>query len=137
VSSGYNELKLEVLEAAHNLKEFTAGDMAKTLRRTHNSISKAMLRYHCQGLFSRYTIYRNEKVYALTDRGVERLDWLLEQDFKDSDDDDVVDEEDGEDEDEKDESDTEQDDDDILKDYESLIRLTKEIRELEKEILRG
>lgn len=90
MSSGYNELKLEVLEEADNWEEVTAGDMANALGRTHPSVAMAMLRYHRQGLLSRYTIHRNEKVYSLTDRGLERLDWLMEQDFNDSDDDDVV-----------------------------------------------
>lgn len=134
MSSGYNELKLEILGEAVHWEEVTAGDMAKTLERNHPSIAMALLRYHRQGLLSRYTIHRNEKVYAITDRGVERLDWLLEQDFKDSDDDDVVDEEEGENDDEYDESDTEQDDDDGLKDYETLIKLTKEIREIDKKL---
>jgi len=89
MSSGYNELKLEVLEEFENWDEVTAGEMAKALGRNPNSISKAMGRYHHQGLLSRYTIYRNEKVYAMTARGLERLDWLMEQEFDDSDDDDV------------------------------------------------
>ena len=85
--SGYNELKLGILEEAHNWEEITAGEMAETLGRNHPSIAMAMLRYHRMGLLSRYTTnWKNEKVYALTDRGLERLDWLMEQDFDDSDD---------------------------------------------------
>lgn len=91
MKSGYNELKLEVLKESHNWKEFTAGEMVNALGRTHCSIAMALLRYWRQGLLSRYTIHRNEKVYALTDRGRERLDWLLEQVSTDSDDDDVFD----------------------------------------------
>ncbi len=91
MSSGYNKLKLELLAEADNWEEITAGDMAKELVRTPNSISKAMSRYHHMGLLSRYTIHRNQKVYALTDRGRERLEWLIEQTL---DDDDVVDDED-------------------------------------------
>ena len=86
MSSGYNKLKLELLAEADNWEEITAGDMAKELVRTPNSISKAMSRYHHMGLLSRYTIYRNEKVYSLSDRGRERLEWLIEQDLNDSDD---------------------------------------------------
>ena len=92
MSSGYNELKLEVLEEFVNWEAVTAGDMANALGRTHTSISWALLRYHRQGLLSRYTIHRNEKVYALTPRGLERLDWLMEQSFNDSDDEDDEDE---------------------------------------------
>ncbi len=116
MSSGYNELKLEVLAECENWDEVTAGDMANALGRTPNSISKAMSRYHNMGLLSRYTIYRNEKVYSLTDRGLERLEWLIEQDSNASDDDDVH----VHDENENDESDTEQEDNDGLNDYEAL-----------------
>ena len=77
MSSGYNELKLEILEEAENWEEVTAGVMANALGRTHSSVSMAMLRYHRQGLLSRYTINLcNEKVYSLTYRGLERLEWL-------------------------------------------------------------
>lgn len=120
MSSGYNELKLEVLEEFENWDEITASDMAKTLGRTHPSIAMALLRYHRHGLLSRYTIHRNEKVYSLTARGLERLDWLMEQDFKDSDDDDEH---------------AHDGDEDGLKDYDSLLELEREIRELE-EVLR-
>lgn len=110
MSSGYNKLKLKILEEFENWEDVTAGDMANALGRTHCSIAMAMLRYYRQGLLSRYTIYRNEKVYALTVRGHERLDWLMEQDFKDSDDDDVFDEE---------------DEDDYEEDYKELLNLIK------------
>ena len=90
MSSGYNELKLEILEEAENWEEVTAGDMAAALGRTHHSVSMAMLRYHRHGLLSRYTIHRNEKVYALTDRGLERLEWLREQAYDDSDEDELL-----------------------------------------------
>ncbi len=79
MSSGYNELKLEILTEFENWDEATAGDIAQALGRTPNSISKALSRYYQMGLLSRYTIAHNEKVYALTDRGRERLDWLMEQ----------------------------------------------------------
>jgi len=127
VSSGYNELKLEVLEEFVNWEEVTAGDMANALGRTHTSIAMALLRYHHMGLLSRYTIHRNEKVYALTPRGLERLDWLMEQDFNDSDD---------EDDEEEDDDEAGQDDDSLI-DYETLRRLQKEIRELEEKLERG
>lgn len=129
MSSSYNELKLEVLEEADNWDEFTVGDMAKALGRTHCSIAMAVLRYHRHGLLSRYTTNRkNEKVYALTDRGLERLDWLMEQD---SDDDGMSDYEEVDDEEENEESGTGQDDDDFLKDYESLS-LKKKYANLKK-----
>lgn len=78
--SGYNELKFEILQQAFNWESFTAADMANALGRTHCSVAMAMLRYHRMGLFSRYSIYNNEKVYVMTDRGIERLYWLMEQD---------------------------------------------------------
>jgi len=76
---GYNELKLEILEEADNWKSFTASDMANALSHTYANIAMALLRYHRMGLLSRYTAnMNNEKIYALTDRGRERLDWLTE-----------------------------------------------------------
>jgi len=93
--SGYNELKLDLLEEADNWEEVTAGDMANILGRTHPSVAMAMIRYWRQGLLSRHTIpFNNEKVYALTPRGLERLEWLMEQGFNDSDDDDIFNDED-------------------------------------------
>jgi len=91
MSLGYNDLKREILEEADNCEEVTAGDMARTLGYTHPSVAMALLRYHRQGLLSRYTIHRNEKVYAITERGRERLEWLKEPTSDDSDDDDMFD----------------------------------------------
>ena len=88
VNSGYNELKLELLDEADDWEEVTAVVMAEALGRTHPSVSMAMLRYHRQGLLSRYTIAHNEKVYSLTSRGFSRLEWLREQVDDDKDEDD-------------------------------------------------
>jgi DNA-binding MarR family transcriptional regulator len=71
-----NRTKKEILETLERTGESTTGDLASILGRSQESIAMALLRYHRQGLVSRYTIEHNAKVYELTDRGHERLDYL-------------------------------------------------------------
>lgn len=77
---GYNQVKREVLEALDAEGEATAGDLAFLLGRSDASTAMALLRYHRQGLVSRFTVAHNAKVYALTDRGYERLVYLRSRD---------------------------------------------------------
>ncbi len=78
-----------VLMEMKAVEEAVVREIAEKLGQTHASIGMAMLRYHGQGLLDRYTTdWKNEKVYSLSARGLERLDWLLEQNLNDSDDDD-------------------------------------------------
>ena len=73
----YNEAKKEILEALEALGEsITSREIAKYLSRSHKNVSMALLRYHRQGLVSRYTIDVRTKVYTLTDRGSNRLKYL-------------------------------------------------------------
>ena len=75
----YNELKLEILLEIETMEEAIAGDIAENLGRTQASIGMSLLSYHRHGLLNRYTTnWKNEKVYSLSDRGRERLEWLLE-----------------------------------------------------------
>ena len=77
--SGYNEAKFEILDVLEGLGEATAGDVAGILGRSHESVSMALLRYHRQGLVSRYSLWGRAKVYRLTERGFERLEYLKSQ----------------------------------------------------------
>ena len=76
--SRYNEAKREILEALEDLGEATAEEVAGFLGRSHESVSMALLRYHRQGLVSRQTLEGRTKIYQLTQRGMERLWYLVE-----------------------------------------------------------
>ena len=78
--STFNQAKRDILETLEQLVEATAGDIASHLGRSDASTAMALLRYHRQGLISRYTIAHNAKVYALTNRGYERLNYLRSMD---------------------------------------------------------
>ena len=98
MNSGYNELKLEVLMEMEAVEDAVAGEIAEELGYPYASVAMAMLRYHRQGLLNRYTSdWKNEKVYSLTDKGRDRIDWLLDQEG-DEDDDEWEDEDDDEEE---------------------------------------
>ncbi len=76
----YNELKLEILMEMDAKEEAIAADIVESLGHPYQSVAMAMLRYHRQGLLNRYTTdWKNEKMYSLSARGLERLEWLLEQ----------------------------------------------------------
>jgi len=60
--SGYNEAKLEILDALHEPGEATALIVFDHLDRTRESVGMALLRYHRQGLVSRYTLKGRTKV---------------------------------------------------------------------------
>jgi hypothetical protein len=78
--SGYNQVKRGILEALDAVGEVTAGELATFLGRSDASTAMALLRYHRQGLVSGFTVAHNAKVYALTDRGYERLVYLRSTD---------------------------------------------------------
>ncbi len=103
----YNELKLEILMEMDATDEATAADIAESLGHPYQSVAMAMLRYHGQGLLDRYTTdWKNEKVYSLSARGLERLEWFIAQeDEKDAED------ERGEENEEEDEHEDEEDED--------------------------
>ena len=74
--SDYNEAKLEILEALEELGEATVEDVASMLDRSYESVGMALLRYHRHGLVSRYKVQGRIRMYSLTDRGLERLEYL-------------------------------------------------------------
>jgi DNA-binding MarR family transcriptional regulator len=74
--SDYNEVKLEILEALEELGEATVEDVASMLGRSYESVGMALLRYHRHRLVSRYRARGRIRMYSLTERGMERLEYL-------------------------------------------------------------
>ena len=72
-------VKLEILKEIEGLGETTIVEVNDNLGRIYVNTAMAMLRYHRSGLLSRSGVNRKNKIYALTDRGHERLEWLIEQ----------------------------------------------------------
>ncbi len=70
---GYNERKLSVLDAIEVLGEVRAWDIAEYLGIDIWAARKALSRYRRQGL-----LYRSWGLYWLSDKGLERLEYLLE-----------------------------------------------------------
>jgi Mn-dependent DtxR family transcriptional regulator len=70
---GYNERKLSVLDAIEVLGEVRAWDIAEYLEIDIWAARKALSRYRRQGL-----LYRSWGLYWLSDKGLERLEYLLE-----------------------------------------------------------
>ncbi len=69
---GYNERKLSVLEVIFDLGEVRAWDIAESLDIGMWAARKALSRYRRQGL-----LYRSWGLYWLSDKGLERLEYLL------------------------------------------------------------
>ena len=71
----YNERKLLVLRAVYELQEATVYDVWIYLDEdvSYSAIGMSLLRLHRQGLLYRYSY---PKIYSLSERGVERLNWL-------------------------------------------------------------
>jgi DNA-binding PadR family transcriptional regulator len=76
--AGYNERKHEILELIEAGYE-TSNEIADACGVSHSCASTLLGRYWKFGLLSRYTgeLY-NEKIYEITDRGYERLNYLRE-----------------------------------------------------------
>ena len=74
--SGYNVAKIEILDLVLELGEATSYDIAEITDRSMENASVLMLRYHRWGLLSRYRGSEGY-VYSMTERGIERLAWLL------------------------------------------------------------
>jgi len=72
----FNETKRETLRIINNLGEATAWQIALITGKTPEACSMALLRYHEMGLLSRQTLKGRTKIYELTPRGRERLEWL-------------------------------------------------------------
>ena len=73
---GYNERKLMILELVE-AGFTTSSEIADECGISHSCASSLLSRYWSFGLLSRYTgeLY-NEKIYDITERGSERLDFL-------------------------------------------------------------
>jgi DNA-binding MarR family transcriptional regulator len=71
----YNEAKYETLQEIYDQGEISASDLAYTNGLTLQNASTRLRRYSRQGLLGRYRNGR-EYIYYITDRGVERLEWL-------------------------------------------------------------
>ena len=78
--SGYNERKLEVLIALSELREGTSLTVSTRVGCSHEAAAMALLSYHRMGLAARYKLEGTRaRVYTLTEKGWERLQWLQEQ----------------------------------------------------------
>ena len=85
MESGYNVVKLEILKEIEDLGKATIVQVNDNLGRNYTNTAMAMLRYHRSGLLSRHGVNRKNKIYSLSDRGRERLDWLLDQEGNEDD----------------------------------------------------
>lgn len=75
----FNERKLEILELVEAGFE-ASSEVADACGITQSCASSLMGRYWRQGLLHRYTAsYDNLKVYSLSEKGLERIDWLRKQ----------------------------------------------------------
>jgi hypothetical protein len=81
---GRNELKIELLEyLSNNGGEITSGKASQLFGITPIDASVQLLRYHRQGLLHRrkrrlHPFGGREYCYSLSDRGIERLNWLID-----------------------------------------------------------
>ena len=82
MKSGYNVVKLEILKEIEGLGETTIVEVNDNLGRIYVNTAMAMLRYHRSGLLSRHGDNWKNKIYSLSDRGRERLEWLREQNLE-------------------------------------------------------
>ncbi len=78
MKSGYNKVKLKILKEIDALGKATIVQVNDNLGRNYTNTAMAMLRYHRSGLLSRHGVNRKNKIYSLSDRGRERLEWLIE-----------------------------------------------------------
>ena len=74
--TGFNEAKVEILELLHLVGPCTAIQVGLLTGRTPENASMNLMRYQRNGLLRRHTLQGREKIYELTERGVERLAWL-------------------------------------------------------------
>lgn len=79
----YNERKLIVLSAVYELEEATVYDVWEAMddEVSLSAIGMSLLRYHRQGLLNRRG--DKEKIYEITGKGLERLNWLENFDEED------------------------------------------------------
>jgi len=74
--TAYNEAKIEILDIIRTLGEATAMQISLFTNKTPECCSMNLLRYHRMGLLHRYTLEGRTKIYSLSERGEERLEWF-------------------------------------------------------------
>lgn len=72
----YNQIKIETLDLIENMGEATTHEVAELTGRRYEAASMAMLQYHRYGLLHRRKLERGAYSYSITERGIERLEWL-------------------------------------------------------------
>lgn len=73
----YNAAKRDILDIINTMGEVTSMQISMVTGQTREAASMCLFRYHGQGLLRRHTLIGRTKVYALTERGRERLAWLV------------------------------------------------------------
>jgi len=74
----FNIAKTEILAAIRDLGELTSMEISMTTQRTPENSSMLLLNYYRQGLLHRRKLHGKTMGYSITERGLERLNWLLE-----------------------------------------------------------
>jgi len=77
--AGFNEAKHRILYLVSKLGEVTAMDISIITGKTPENSSMLLLNYHRQGLLSRRKLEGKTRGYSIRDRGLERLEWLEEE----------------------------------------------------------
>lgn len=72
----FNEVKRELLGILRDQGESTVLDIADQIGRTRESVGMALLSYHRMGLVHRQTLRGRTKIYSISERGRERLEYL-------------------------------------------------------------
>ncbi len=77
VAMGYNERKLQILEFIYENGDVTSFELAEALDLEIHNARTLLKRYHEYGLLSRIKVDSfGTRVYMITNRGIERLEWL-------------------------------------------------------------
>ena len=75
--AGWNMRKLQILEYADEVGEVSSFDVAEALNLEIHNARTLLLKYHRQGLLSRYTVDAyGTRLYEITGKGVERIGWI-------------------------------------------------------------
>ena len=74
----YNQVKKKILNIINTMGEATSWQISLITGQSVEAASMALLRYHKMGLLHRRTLRGRLKIYSITQRGRERLAWLIE-----------------------------------------------------------
>lgn len=72
----YNQVKKKILNIINTMGEATSWQISLITGQSVEAASMALFRYHKMGLLHRQTLRGRLKGYNLTERGLERLNWL-------------------------------------------------------------